>query len=662
MIPYASKCMSARSSAPPPPPNARESEPPPPSISPGAQLLEDEAARASAVPPAPASSSPRRGRASSRPDGNRAARVLSIGPRGDKPAPLGFKQGANAPYGIRWYGLTSLYGHWRNFVSRAIATESVDTRDWMKPNDPQQLLAACARTLGGNAASLTLTEALGRPVYIDFIADTGDDRDVSGAVGAMIARSYEIGGRVLPRGDMLVFGGDVAYPVATAEEIHKRLVLPWNDSLRRIHASDERRVLLGVPGNHDWYDGLDGFGRLFRRRVDEPFRADDRDPQPKLMQRLARARKRPLGLVARSLHLDEIGSFFGIGLRIWRVVRAFFRGVALKRRRRLTLKGYEPLQEASYFAMALAPNLELWGADRQLGRVDFRQRAFFKSRRAERLDDRVLFIAADPAIAYGLRNDAGARMLAACTLDFEHDKILYLTGDFHHYERRAMGPHSMHVIAGGGGAFLHGTRISHYPEPHGPPQSVYPTGEMSRQLALQVPWKLVAGRSGFVPHDVAALLAVAQIVLAPRSYIASMVAIALGSALVTVLLFLIAGYQNGERSRRVLGFSAAFGLVIGTLPVILRGLLADRMPALAGDTAVVILCAFVGAFLYGVFLMMMALFGFEHQQAFTVLGHPGFKHFVRLCVHADGRVEAFTIGKDDMLAKGKPSVIDSFSW
>ena len=27
-----------------------------------------------------------------------------------------------------------------------------------------------------------------------------------------------------------------------------------------------QRVLLGIPGNHDWYDGLDGFGRMFRRR------------------------------------------------------------------------------------------------------------------------------------------------------------------------------------------------------------------------------------------------------------------------------------------------------------------------------------------------------------------------------------------------------------
>ena len=52
----------------------------------------------------------------------------------------------------------------------------------------------------------------------------------------------------------------------------------------------------------------------------------------------------------------------------------------------------------------------------------------------------------------------------------------------------------------------------------------------------------------------------------------------------------------------------------------------------------------------------------EDQQAFTVLGHPGLKHFVRLCVHADGRVDAWAIGKDDMLSDSEPMLVDRFSW
>ena len=164
---------------------------------------------------------------------------IVLEPRGDRPEPLVFRQGAHPPFGIRWYGVTSLFGHLRNFTARAIATESVDSRDWMRPNRPADLLSAALDVLGQKApVGETLVEALGRPVWIDFVADTGDDRDVSAAVGAMLASTYDAddgtGSRLLlPRGDVLVFGGDISYPVATADEIYKRLVLPWNEELRK---------------------------------------------------------------------------------------------------------------------------------------------------------------------------------------------------------------------------------------------------------------------------------------------------------------------------------------------------------------------------------------------------------------------------------------------
>jgi len=240
---------------------------------------------------------------------------IRLEPRGAGPEPLVFRQGAHPPYGIRWYGITSLFGHLRNFVARAIATESVDTRDWMRPNSPEGVLTSTSRILGGPPTKTCLTDALGRPVWIDFVADTGDDRDVSAAVGAMLAATYDVadedGGRLLlPRGDVLVFGGDIAYPVATADEIYKRLVLPWNEQLRKVGASSKKRVVLGVPGNHDWYDGLDGFGRLFRRRLDEPFRADDRDPTSRIGKAMRKRPGRKVGLVARQLHLDEVGGIY----------------------------------------------------------------------------------------------------------------------------------------------------------------------------------------------------------------------------------------------------------------------------------------------------------------------------------------------------------------
>ncbi len=88
------------------------------------------------------------------------------------------------------------------------------------------------------------------------------------AVARMLFAPYRVvedgAVRELPRGDILMWGGDTAYPVATADEIHRRVVQPYNEVLRLAPAPRPARVLLGIPGNHDWYGGLDGFGRMFR--------------------------------------------------------------------------------------------------------------------------------------------------------------------------------------------------------------------------------------------------------------------------------------------------------------------------------------------------------------------------------------------------------------
>src|SRR5271169_6682428 len=74
-------------------------------------------------------------------------------PRGKRAPPLVFKQGAHPPYAIRWYGATSLFGHFRNFMASAIASESVDSRDWMRPLSPRKLLDNALRTLNLNAGN-----------------------------------------------------------------------------------------------------------------------------------------------------------------------------------------------------------------------------------------------------------------------------------------------------------------------------------------------------------------------------------------------------------------------------------------------------------------------------------------------------------------------------
>jgi hypothetical protein len=530
----------------------------------------------------------------------------------------------------------------------------------MRPLGARELLANVIDVLGGDAGALaqgehdSLAEALGRPVWLDFVADTGDDHDVSQAVGRMVADTYVIDDRTLPRGEILLFGGDTAYPVATAEEIDRRVVRPWNEVLAQAEGSTERRVLLGIPGNHDWYDGLDGFARFFRRKMNDG--RDDAKSDARVSRRSRRTRR--VGAVARELHLDEALAVFRFLASAVKSVRAFFRGVGVKRAKRLQLTGYEPVQESSYWVLPLTRGVDLWGVDRQLGNLDYRQRRYFQRRRRAEPDRAIVFVAPDPALGFGEPWDPGQRMLRACRLSLASDRIFYLTGDLHHYERREH-EQSLHVIAGGGGAFLHGTRVS--AAPLGPAKCAYPTARMTEKLVARVPFDLMLGRGGFLPHIALGLVASIELGAAFQGTFALVGTALLVTLSMSIAFYLIAGHRRAHPGR-IAAASVPFAAALGLSPMLIELALPRVVPTLAGDTAVLVVHAFLGTFVFGLFLATMATVGLEQQQAFAALSHPGFKHFVRFCVHPEGRIEAWVIGKDDPLLPGTPKLIDRFDW
>jgi hypothetical protein len=108
--------------------------------------------------------------------------------------------------------------------------------------------------------------------------------------------------------------------------------------------------------------------------------------------------------------------------------------------------------------------------------------------------------------------------------------------------------------------------------------------------------------------------------------------------------------------------STIVGLMLGLGPLGLRMILPRTLLVLGDLLPVVVGYAFLGSFVLGLFLLVLALTGLEHHQGFAVLGHPGFRHFVRLCVHPSGSIEGFVIGKDDPLGPGWPVLIDHFTW
>jgi hypothetical protein len=548
---------------------------------------------------------------------------------------------------VVWFGARSFWGHLRHFIASAIATENVDSRSWMTPDAPRDLVARIAEVLGGDPLAPTLIEALDRDLYVDFLADTGDDVAVSRAVARLVLAPYELPDPdrpdsflVAPRGEILFFGGDTAYPVSTARELQARVIAPWNQVLRSLPDDGKRRVLLGVPGNHDWYDGLDGFGRMFRR------------PAP--------------GVVARP-SVESVSPMMLERHAEW--AREFLRGGVVEKPAALVLQGYTPVQNASYFALPLAPAIEMLGVDRQLKTVDSRQAEFLGAHRRERPDAATFVVLPDPVYHFGDPSRTGTEMVERLRLDLVSRETFLLTGDIHHYERLERGK-ALHVIAGGGGAFLHPARIARGGLP---PTRAWPGVAQSRFLLRQVPWKLFLGRSGFLPHlGLMALFGVA-VSISQLLFVSTGLAVS-ASIFTTLLVGCIYALIGGVRRRRsVLLVALAAALLTVALSLGATALVDAAIVRLGPAPPVRLLlklAAFTlgvsaGTFVFGGYLCVLTLLGYENMQAFTVLDHPGFKHFVRLRVRADGRgLDGWCIGAADPLgdADGKPVLVDHFSW
>jgi len=123
--------------------------------------------------------------------------------------------------------------------------------------------------------------------WFDFVADTGDGGNSSYTVARLLAQPSirtVIGGSMhtLPRGNLLVIGGDLAYPNPSSFTYERRFFCPFEYAMqpppwyKAEHiAVDKPEVPPGVskmkkydgpqcfiiPGNHDWFDGLHTFMR-----------------------------------------------------------------------------------------------------------------------------------------------------------------------------------------------------------------------------------------------------------------------------------------------------------------------------------------------------------------------------------------------------------------
>jgi hypothetical protein len=446
-----------------------------------------------------------------------------------------------------------------------------------------------------------------------------------------------------PRGDILLFGGDTAYPVATVDEVTNRVLVPFNQHLQR-HGDGASRVLMGIPGNHDWYDGLDGFARLFRRRFDD---------EGKGTASLIPVFPSPLEHAAS-----------------W--TRQFIQGGQVQKPKRLVLDGYAAVQNASYFILPLSPDIHLCAVDRQLKVVDYRQKHFVTTWQKSHPRSTPWLIVPDPVYGFCQQRPSGQAMVDALDLHYGEWPSFVLSGDIHHYQRFMLGK-TLNVIAGGGGAFLHSQPISNrdLSLPSGDKVArLWPSSQQCRRMLWEVPLHVALGRAGFIPHLL--LLAVFTPMITMR---ASMGINTFGVWSTTSILFMLLwpllAFLGGIRKNpaRIVSVAFFFAVVIALLPWLAYGIFAqpwlhDALSQTARRAVRLAFSVFTGSFLFGAYLACLTGLGLEHTQAFTSLKHPGFKHFLRLRVRQGGKqVDGWCIGLTDPLSRDQnPELVDSFTW
>jgi hypothetical protein len=114
-------------------------------------------------------------------------------------------------------------------------------------------------------------------VWVDFLADTGDGWDSSYSMALCVSHEVTLReqGVTLPRAKVLLLGGDQVYPTPAHDGYRTRFVDPFRAAfpapvqpVRPLYSDETIKLpdapwMVATPGNHDWYDGLRGFARLF---------------------------------------------------------------------------------------------------------------------------------------------------------------------------------------------------------------------------------------------------------------------------------------------------------------------------------------------------------------------------------------------------------------
>ncbi len=166
----------------------------------------------------------------------------------------------------------------RDELAEHVAVLNFEPKDavrWLSPSELRTYGSSLLSEIFGNYADkrelqkvfdADVVDVLPGPdggLWFDYTADTGDGFDATYTVAALMGQpTLAVTGveGTLPRGDLLVLGGDEVYPTASSRAYDDRFVGPFRAAMP---SADPQPLMLVLPGNHDWYDGLTAFLRLF---------------------------------------------------------------------------------------------------------------------------------------------------------------------------------------------------------------------------------------------------------------------------------------------------------------------------------------------------------------------------------------------------------------
>ncbi len=282
----------------------------------------------------------------------------------------------------------------------------------------------------------------------------------------------------------VVISSDVVYPTGAMKDYEANFYLPLKGITKPVYA---------IPGNHDWFNALDGFAANLM----------DRDSA-----RAALAARVDADLSLSSTTNERIDQLIAEGVRL----RGLY-GVSTG------------LQQAPFFELQ-SGGFSLIAVDTgALRRVDERQMAWLRAALERSRGHFTMVIAGHPFYAAGeYAGHADPSFLALHALLREYGAHVVMAGDTHDFEyyREPGEAGAMHFVNGGGGAYLSiGTALDWPAEPAVRDYAFYPrTDAVTAKLSQETPWwKWPAWwwvrRFGAWPFSVEALSAVFDFNRAP---------------------------------------------------------------------------------------------------------------------------------------------------